>query len=45
MRALPTVIVFANGKEVARHVGLTRKETLLKMLGAPRAQGNAPSTA
>ena len=30
--ALPTVIAFAGGKELARHVGLTTKEKLLKLL-------------
>jgi thioredoxin 1 len=34
IKALPTVIAFAGGKEVARHVGLTTKEKLLKMVEA-----------
>ncbi|WP_437680220.1 thioredoxin family protein [Sorangium sp. So ce131] len=33
IRGLPTVIAFAGGKEVARHVGLTTREKLLKLLG------------
>jgi thioredoxin 1 len=32
VRAFPTIIAFAGGKEVARHVGLTTKAKLLKML-------------
>ena len=32
VKAYPTVIVFRGGKEVARHVGLTTKEKLLKMV-------------
>jgi len=34
IRAFPTVIAFAGGKEVARHVGLTTREKLLQMVGA-----------
>ncbi|AUX30820.1 MULTISPECIES: co-chaperone YbbN [Sorangium] len=32
IRGLPTVVAFAGGKEVARHVGLTTKEKLLKLV-------------
>jgi thioredoxin 1 len=38
VRALPTVIAFAGGKEVARHVGLTTREKLLKMIGGEGAE-------
>ncbi len=34
VRSVPTVIAFAGGKEVARHVGLTTREKLLAMVGA-----------
>ena len=33
VRSIPTVVVFKDGKEAARHVGLANKETLLKLLG------------
>jgi thioredoxin 1 len=33
IRGVPTVLVFKGGKEVGRHVGVTNKETLLKLLG------------
>jgi thioredoxin 1 len=33
IKAFPTVIAFAGGKEVGRHVGLTTREKLLGMLG------------
>jgi thioredoxin 1 len=32
VKAFPTVIAFAGGREVARHVGLTTKEKLLKLV-------------
>jgi thioredoxin 1 len=32
VRGAPTVIVFANGVEVGRHLGATRRETLLALL-------------
>jgi thioredoxin 1 len=32
IKAFPTVIAFAGGKEVARHVGLTTREKLLQMV-------------
>lgn len=39
VRSVPTVIAFVAGKEVARHVGLTTKEKLLKMVaGRERAE-------
>jgi thioredoxin 1 len=38
VRALPTVIAFAGGKEVARHAGLTTREKLLKMIGGEGAE-------
>ena len=34
IRGVPTVVVFKDGKESARHVGVTNKETLLKLVGA-----------
>lgn len=34
IKGFPTVIAFAGGREVARHVGLTSKEKLLKMVEA-----------
>ncbi len=34
IKAFPTVIAFAGGKEVARHVGLTTKEKLLQLVQA-----------
>ncbi len=34
VKAFPTVIAFAGGKEVARHVGPTTKAKLLGLLGA-----------
>ena len=34
IRGVPTVVVFKGGKESARHVGVTNKETLLKLVGA-----------
>ena len=33
VRGVPTVMVFKDGKMVGQHVGLTNKETLLKLLG------------
>ncbi len=32
VRGVPTVMVFKAGQQVAQHVGVTNKETLLKML-------------
>jgi thioredoxin 1 len=32
VRGVPTVIVFKGGEKKAQHVGVTNKETLLKML-------------
>lgn len=34
IRGVPTVLAFRGGKEVGRHVGVTNKETLIKLLGA-----------
>jgi thioredoxin len=34
IRGVPTVLVFKDGKEAGRHVGVTNKETLLRLLGA-----------
>ena len=34
IRGVPTIVVFKDGKEAARHVGVTNKETLLKLVGA-----------
>ncbi len=33
IRGVPTVVIFTDGKESGRHVGVTNKETLLKLLG------------
>ncbi len=33
IRGVPTVVIFKDGKESGRHVGVTNKETLLKLLG------------
>lgn len=33
IRGVPTVLVFKAGKESGRHVGVTNKETLLKLVG------------
>ena len=33
IRGVPTVLVFKDGKESGRHVGVTNKETLVKLLG------------
>ncbi len=32
VRSVPTVMVFKDGKVIGQHVGLTNKETLLKLL-------------
>jgi thioredoxin 1 len=33
IRGVPTVLVFKGGEESGRHVGVTNKETLIKLLG------------
>ena len=33
IRGVPTVLVFKNGERTGQHVGVTNKETLLKLLG------------
>ncbi len=33
IKSVPTILVFKGGKESGRHVGVTNKETLLKLLG------------
>jgi thioredoxin 1 len=33
IKSVPTILVFKGGKESGRHVGMTSKETLLKLLG------------
>ena len=33
IRGVPTVLIFKEGKEAGRHVGVTNKETLIKLLG------------
>jgi thioredoxin 1 len=35
VKAFPTVIAFSGGREVARHVGLTNKAKLLKLVTVP----------
>jgi thioredoxin len=37
VRGLPTLVVFANGKEVARRVGLTTEEGIRKLLASAGA--------
>jgi thioredoxin 1 len=37
VRGAPTVVVFAGGKEVARHLGVTSKERLLAMVASASA--------
>jgi thioredoxin 1 len=34
IRGVPTIVIFKDGKESGRHVGVTNKETLLKLVGA-----------
>ncbi|XYI01035.1 thioredoxin family protein [Sorangium sp. So ce1128] len=48
VRAFPTVVALEAGKEVARHVGLTTKEKLLKLVegrGLPGASRGERATA
>jgi thioredoxin 1 len=33
IKGVPTILVFKNGQQTGQHVGLTNKETLLKLLG------------
>ena len=33
VRSVPTVLVFKGGKQIGKHVGLTSRENLLKLLG------------
>ena len=33
IRGVPTILVFKGGAESGRHVGMTNKETLIKLLG------------
>ena len=33
VRSIPTVVVFKDGKEAARHIGTASKEQLLKLIG------------
>jgi thioredoxin 1 len=33
IKSVPTILVFKGGKEAGRHVGVTNKETLVKLLG------------
>ena len=33
IKSVPTILVFKGGKESGRHVGVTNKETLVKLLG------------
>lgn len=41
IRAFPTVVAFAGGKEVARHVGLTTKDKLLRLIEGSGLPGGA----
>ena len=34
VRGVPTVMVFKGGEKTGQHVGVTNKETLLKLIGA-----------
>jgi thioredoxin 1 len=40
IRGAPTVVVFAGGKEVARHTGVTSKERLVAMVQSASAHGS-----
>ena len=40
VRGAPTVILFANGVEVARHLGATRRETLLALIDRAAAESS-----
>jgi thioredoxin 1 len=42
VRGAPTVIAFSKGVEVGRHLGLTRRETLLGLLDRARAPAPPP---
>lgn len=33
IKSVPTILIFKGGKESGRHVGVTNKETLVKLLG------------
>ena len=33
VRSVPTVLIFKGGKQIGKHVGLTSRENLLKLLG------------
>jgi thioredoxin 1 len=33
IKSVPTIVVFKSGKEAGRHVGVTNKDTLVKLLG------------
>ena len=37
VRGAPTVIVFSGGAEVGRHLGLTRRETLMALVARARS--------
>ena len=43
VRGAPTVIVFSKGIEVGRHLGLTRRETLLGLLDRARSAVTLPA--
>lgn len=45
VRGAPTVIVFSRGVEVGRHLGLTRRETLLGLLDRASAHHSGVSPA
>jgi thioredoxin 1 len=43
VRGAPTVIVFSKGVEVGRHLGMTRRETLLALLDRARSPAALPA--
>jgi thioredoxin 1 len=45
VRGAPTLLVFRDGKECARRLGLTNCEALIKLVGLPRATQPASATA
>jgi thioredoxin 1 len=45
VRGAPTLLVFRNGKEAARRIGLTNRDGLLKLVDLPGAASAQPSSA